>query len=531
MLLFRKFTMILLLASLLSASCSGNRTHYAPKESPNLKIAAAKKKEQGKKVIVVLVDSLMPKTLEEELRTSKLPALQYLLDQGQYYNNVVSSFPTMSVTIDSTLFTGTYTDQHHVPGLTWYSKKEDRVISYGTGLKEVLKLGAANIAKDALIHLNGMHLSPNVTTIYEDLANKRISSGSINGLIYRGSSSHELDVPPWFASLLDIQGKMFVKAPDFFTLGVLASPFKEQLLLPDSIFHKNGFNDEYAIKTAIHLVKTNQLPDFLYVYLPDLDQKIHKKGPDKRYDLQSLDKKIGSLLDSFGSKEKALQDVVFVVLGDSGMTSILPDEQNPVIDLPDHLSPYRVYGKDDSDIAGSDIIIAVNETMAYVYRKHAQEPLSEIAGYLLNDDRIDFVAWQEKDWVYVTQSGTGKHLQFKNEGKLRDIYGQSFDIKGDHTVLDLQVSTAAIKYGYYPDALKRLSTAFSSHEGEYLIVTAKPGYELADKQSPLHKGGGGHGALGKQESLVPLIISGTNKVPETLRIVDLKKYLLSLFET
>ncbi|MNE73798.1 hypothetical protein D3C76_75930 [compost metagenome] len=47
-----------------------------------------------------------------------------------------------------------------------------------------------------------------------------------------------------------------------------------------------------------------------------------------------------------------------------------------------------------------------------------------------------------------------------------------------------------------------------SHQGHYLVVTAKPGYELSDRSSPTHKGGGGHGGIRQMESLVPLIISG-----------------------
>ncbi|MOA44277.1 hypothetical protein D3C78_1665280 [compost metagenome] len=85
-----------------------------------------------------------------------------------------------------------------------------------------------------------------------------------------------------------------------------------------------------------------------------------------------------------------------------------------------------------------------------------------------------------------------------------------------------------LSYGQYPDALQRLYAALHSHDGEYLIVTSKPGYELADKSSPTHTGGGGHGALGQAESLVPLIISGTDQKPQHLRIIDLKAFLLKL---
>ncbi|WCR28598.1 hypothetical protein L3476_07630 [Paenibacillus thiaminolyticus] len=55
-----------------------------------------------------------------------------------------------------------------------------------------------------------------------------------------------------------------------------------------------------------------------------------------------------------------------------------------------------------------------------------------------------------------------------------------------------------VRYGHYPDGLRRLSAALHSHEGEFLVVTAKPGYELADRSSPTHKGGGGAWSAAKR---------------------------------
>ena len=39
----------------------------------------------------------------------------------------------MSVTIDSTLITGTNPDKHKIPGLVWYNEDEQRIINYGNG--------------------------------------------------------------------------------------------------------------------------------------------------------------------------------------------------------------------------------------------------------------------------------------------------------------------------------------------------------------------------------------------------------------
>lgn len=67
-----------------------------------------------KPVILLNIDSLMSEPLEVATQTGHAPALQFLMEKGSYIPNMVSSFPTMSVTIDSSLLTGTYADKHHV---------------------------------------------------------------------------------------------------------------------------------------------------------------------------------------------------------------------------------------------------------------------------------------------------------------------------------------------------------------------------------------------------------------------------------
>lgn len=59
-----------------------------------------------------------------------------------------------------------------------------------------------------------------------------------------------------------------------------------------------------------------------------------------------------------------------------------------------------------------------------------------------------------------------------------------------------------------------------SHEGRYVVITVKPGYELVGESSPTHIGGAAHGSLHEKDSLVPLLVSGTDTRPKTLRIVD-----------
>lgn len=186
-----------ILISIMLIGCQNSK----PKEQDLMRINSASG-ENAKKVIFLMVDSLMVQAIDQGIGKQELPTLKFLIEHGQYYKNLVSSFPTMSVTIDSSLLTGAYPDIHRVPGLTWYSAETKRMINYGTGPMEVLRLGVNRVLADALIHLNGSHLSKNLPTIYEDLARQGFKSGSINGLIYRGRPIISCRYPIGFKVLL-----------------------------------------------------------------------------------------------------------------------------------------------------------------------------------------------------------------------------------------------------------------------------------------------------------------------------------------
>ncbi|TJY44048.1 alkaline phosphatase family protein [Cohnella pontilimi] len=489
--------------------------------------------DKHKKVLFIVADSLMYQAVDEGIKRKELPALQFLVEHGQYYKDLVSAFPTMSVTIDSSLLTGTYPDEHGVPGLIWYCAEEQRIVNYGTGPMEILRQGIDQVLIDAIRNLNGKHLNPSTATIYEELAERGLKSGSVNGIIYRGIASHTLSLPAYFSPLTSLPKEITVKGPDVLAFGALDSPFPEEKHLPDGLFRKLGFNDQYAVETVAHLVKNGQLPDFLYVYLSDMDQHIHRKGPPDLKAVIKLDGHLNALLEAFGSKEQALKQAVIMVTGDSGVSSIVPSHEDPVVQLPELLKPYHILKPGAAVDRETEVVLAVNETMAYVYslQEGADRQLREMAELLRAESRIDLVAWKEKEWVRVWKVGESGELRYRSNGKMTDLYDQSWEIEGNHKILDLsQDLNGRLQYGEYPDGLRRLWASLHSHKGNFIVVTAKPGYELAGHSSPAHRGGGGHGTFHRIESLIPLIICGTDAMPHRRRIVDLKSYLLQLLQ-
>ncbi|WP_458475714.1 alkaline phosphatase family protein [Paenibacillus sp. TH7-28] len=506
----------------------------APKEQDLLRIQkAGERQTTPKKIIFFMVDSLMAQAIDRGIRQNELPTFRYFIEHGQYFKNMVSSFPTMSVSIDSSLLTGNYPDRHHLPGLTWYPQGGEKVISYGSGPFEVLRRGTRQVLSDALVNMNGQDLNPSLPTIYEELQRRGVTTGSVNGLIYRGLAEHRLTLPDPVSAITSLPKEITVKGPDFFTFGALSNPLAGQLTLPDGPANLMGFNDRYSVETVKYLIRTKQLPDFLYVYLPELDGKVHKHGPADLSGIKDTDRELRSMLEAFGSFEQALNEAVIIIAGDNGMDQVLPKDQASAIDLPKLLNCFEVLPAGETVAPSTEVVLGVNDMMAYVYSLKPETALRGIADILRSDKRIDTVAWEENGRTVVYQGGSAKTLEFRQGGELIDPYGQTWTVEGDGEVLDLKLvdsgsGKSRLTYGKYPDALGRLQGALNSHQGRFLVVTAKPGYELTEAGSPTHPGGGAHGGLDQATSLVPLIICGTDKRPEHLRTVDLKPFLLEL---
>ncbi|PTM59003.1 alkaline phosphatase family protein [Desmospora activa] len=483
-----------------------------------------------KKVIWLMVDSIMSHAIDEGIKKGELPALSFLLKNGQYQRNVVSSFPTMSVTIDSTLLTGTYPDQHRVPGLIWYNAEEKRIVNYGTGTGEVMRDGINQVLEDAVIRLNQEHLSSNVSTVYEELAKRGTRTGSINGMLYRGNTDHVLSFPPWLSGPTTLPARLSVKGPDFLALGMFSNPLSNVTSTPDGLTDSLGLNDAYPLAVTRYLIEQDRMPDFTFVYLPDMDKPLHKKGPSDQSAIRTLDRELANLLNSFDSWNDALKQYVWVVCGDSGQTGIHPKGQDPAIPLHQLLADYRILPSGEQATTDTDLVLCVNERMAYLYLLNDSITISDMQ-QRLHDERIDLIAWEEDGWIHVHRQPEDQELRFRPGSAWTDPYGQSWEIEGEFKALDLaEGPDNSLDFGEYPDGLMRLYAAFHSHSGRFMIVTPAPGYELVAQHSPTHIGGGGHGSLHRIDSHLPLIIAGTDQRPKHPRIVDLKEYILHLMD-
>ncbi|MBA4601709.1 alkaline phosphatase family protein [Thermoactinomyces mirandus] len=476
-----------------------------------------------KPVILIMIDSLMDTVLTETIHSGKTPALSFLKQNGQYFPQVVSSFPTMSVCIETTLLTGTPPNQHHIYGLVYFHKQEKRIINFGTGLREILTFGLRTVLRDSLMHLNQKTISRQVKTIHEETDQP---TASINGLIYRGKYERKLFIP-WIASMFGILPRQIpTRAPAFFSFAALSRIFSNTKYT--SFWRRFGFNDSFTRMELSSLIENRKLPAFTIAYFPSNDDQVHKKGPSEISGIIQADKELQKILDAFGSWEEAIKKAVWIIMGDSGQTHILPDRQAAYIDLRQKLHSYRIMPiKQHSPREQDQLVLCVNERMAYIYILDPELAIVEVVNALQEEPKLDIISWKEKDWIYVVSGNIpGARCRFRKNGPLTDVYGQKWEMEGNPSVLDISVESDRMEYGIFPDVLFRLSGVMDTGE-RVIVVTVAPGYELTGESSPTHKGGA-HGSLHYLDSNVPMIVCGTDSQPKTPRLVDLKDWILQL---
>lgn len=513
--------LLVIALSLMICSCRSNSS-----EKLNLQSAESPVPSQSKPVIIILIDSIMDKPLHEAIEKGSVPALKYLKAHGHYFPRMVSSFPTMSVTIDSTMLTGTYADQHHVPGLVWYSGKEKRMIFYGNGPKETLKIDQPQVLLDAVYQLNQVQLNKQTKTIHEELAEKGKQSASINGIVFRGKTQHTLKVPTWIANTTPLPQELKVTGPSFLSYAALAQ------LDPDNkharLWKKYGMNNLFSGHDAAYLITQKKLPSVTFVYFPENDMTVHRKGVSSLKGIEEADQALQVVMNAFGTWDQALSKAIWIVMGDSAQSAVQDDRQAATVDLRPLLNGYRIARLNKPVGANDQIVITANERMAYIYALDDKIPLSDVVKSLQKEPKLDLIAMKDGRNVRVTAGKTNRSFSYRPHGPEKDEYGQSWTISGDPSLADMTITNHQIKYGKYPDVLARLYGAMNSHEGRYVIVTIQPGYELVTESSPTHIGGAAHGSLHELDSIVPLLVVGTDTRPKTMRIVDVKDWVLQI---
>ncbi len=485
----------------------------------------------GKKMILLVVDSFHPHALKRALERKMVPALEFIINRGFFSDRCVSVFPTMTPTCASSIATGTLPFQHQIPGFVWYHRREKRVINYGISPLAVIKLGVRRVVQDLLFNLNHNQLSKRVKTIYEVLEQGGFSTGAVNPFIFRAGREHNTKIPLSLkiASAFRLGGT--VRGPGKLFLGRIMPPpgLKGFLLTQRHFFHKYGVNDDYSGSVAEWIIRSGVQPDLLSVYLPDTDGYAHRRDPALTEEsLARVDRQLQKIMNCFRGWEDALDKNIFVIAGDHSQ-SLVKTSGEHIINLASILKKFSLLKLGESP-GGEDMAVCVNERMCHIYFLNNDTVLREcVLDTLGREPGIDQISWKENGWYRVIRGGTTGEIFFRPGGVYVDEYGQGWEIEGEPVVLDVEISEDRVIYGDYPDTFNRLMGLLDCEHAGDVVLTAKPGYEFMDDYSPSHRGGGSHGALHKEDSLVPLAVSDRSYSLSSPRLQDIAALISSYF--
>jgi hypothetical protein len=433
-----------------------------------------------RKLILVVIDGLTPAALEHAIETGRTPTIARLAEHGRY-GRAVSTFPSLTPVCLSSLATGAHADVHEVPHLVWYHRGERRVVEYGSSFAALRAAGFGRSVRDAIVEMNRSHLGAHAVTVFEALEDAGLTTAAVNFTCYRGRTRHRATVPGFPAT----------HGPKrFFYFNLYGSDVTGAPLAVRN--RAAGTVDAYAAAVARWLVTRDGFDLFVY-YLSDFDFASHLLGPDSAEEaLSRTDDAVSVLVEAAGGLDELLERYSLVLCSDHGQTSV------------------EEAARLEDRFAGVEgVLVTASNRAGQVYLLPAcrSEP-AELAARLDGAPEISVVLFREGDEAVARREG--ELLRFAPSER-----DGGWDTSGDSSLLD------------YPDAFERAWAALANPNAGELLVSAAPGWELADQAGRHHAGGGSHGSLEVGDSEVPMLTLGVEGDPAG--IVDVAPLVLRHF--
>ncbi len=473
---------------------------------------------------IFLIDGLSQEVFRHELAAGHLPEMQRLIDQGTYVEDGVTAFPSMTGYAFYPVLTGHDAVDSGVLGLRWF----DRAAPRGN-LRNYVGRTNVNMNDD---------FTPGVPTLFERFPTQR--SSSFNTYADRGSKRH--GTWGWSFTMAKYRDHTwFVRA-----LGGL--PFVGPRIAPDW----KGAEDEVIAAAVADLAYQ---PKVQWVTFASPDAYDHMHGCDSTY--VALVRHIDTLIGAYRAESARLGlegQRIYAVLSDHGVADISRN-----VDLAaalrarcgvrldrDHATNLWTSALDRplDEYAGVDGIVAVNgNTLNYLYFRHpgyagvegfrhrldarqlAAYPLPRggapvnLVDAVLAIEGVELVAYRDSSGGTVVRSPAGAGRIEADGADVRyvstgvDPLGYAGDARvtplldgGFHSPYSWLRATHGTDYPYAPIRLHRLLAAPDCGD---LVVTAKPGYDLAeDYELVVGNYRGGHGGLRADQIRVPYILAG-----------------------
>lgn len=457
----------------------------------------------ARKLVLCVIDGLTPGALEAGLAAGSLPTLGALVERGQYLHGV-STFPSVTPVCLSSIATGAGPDAHGIPHLSWFHRGERRVVEYGSSFGAARAAGLRASLRDSVLNMSQTHLSPATTTVFEDVEDAGLVAAAVNFTCYRGRARHAARLPElvrrnrWFEHL---QGPS-----RFFFFNLYES---EEAGTPVAVRSRTaGSVDRYAAAAGRWLVTRDGF-DFLVYYLPDFDYAAHAVGPASAQGaLERADRCLADLTGAAGGVDRFLERYGIVVCADHGQSPV-----RQAVSLRAAFPDVAVLDRPRGPRPRGELAVLGSNRAAMLYRLDGcRLTARQLAERLDDEPAVDVSLFREGAVAVARRAGA--------ELRFRPGPG-GFVLEGDAGVLDP---------ARYPDGLHRAWGSLACPNSGDVVLSAAEGHEFEDLGGRHHAGGGSHGSLLAEDSLVPVILVGVcatlpqGRMP---RITDLKALALS----
>jgi hypothetical protein len=435
----------------------------------------------AKKLVLIVVDGMTPAGFERAVESGRAPALALLAENGTY-RRAVSVFPSLTPVCLSSIATGAGPDVHRIPHLVWWHRDERRIVEYGSSFAALRAAGMAQSIADTIFNMNQRHLGEDAVTVYEALEDEGLVTAAVNITCYRGRNRH-LPTLPWVTKAAYGPKRFFYYS--LFESDATGAPLAVRNRAAGSI-------DAYASAVGRWLVTRDGF-DFLAYYLSDFDYASHAHGPLGAEDvaLVRTDAAIEALLEAAGGAEAFLERYAVILHSDHGQSTV-----GEAWRLEQTLAAHE-----------DDVVVTASNRAGQVYLLPDARADAEAIARALDGERAVELTLRREDEQAVARR-EGEELRF------RPAAG-GWETRGDASILD------------QPDALQRSWAALANPNAGEVLVSAAPGWEFADLGGRHHAGGGSHGSLVEDDSIVPVLTVGVDAAPA--RITDVMPAILTHF--
>jgi hypothetical protein len=490
---------------------------------------------QPRRVVYIIIDGMSRDAFEQVTQSGRAPALSFLKAHSGYVRDAVAIFPTITPAATASLVTGAIPARHGIPGMCWYDHDAARFVNYGQSPRAAVVEGVSQVVEDFMVNLNSHHLSRSVETIHEQLDRLNFVTASINFMIFRGPYRHEMRPGPAKRLLFFRRnGSRSVYGPkEHYFADVITGPSRacSKLLSARGFEKRIRATDAWASCVTRELLE-KRAADMILFYLHENDHSSHRRGPGSQVDsLADTDRHIAHVLDAFGSWDRALEDVGFVVTADHSQSPV-SDEKDHVIDLTEVLDDFELVSprRGKERFHNHDLASAGNGRVAFFYLNPSRP--HRLKGRLIKTlrevDAIDQVMWTE-DGSYVVDSERGRVRFWRDSEGAVDERGNRWAWDGDIAAVGGIAGDGEIRTPEYPLAMWRVESALDCDRIGDVVATMKLTFECKDLAGGHHRGGGDHASLHAQDSLVPFL-STLAEPPRRPATVDVVPHIVRFFE-